>query len=299
MGKYQIFTDSCSELSTEIRKNNNIEYVRMGINVDGEEKHADLDWQEYSQVEFYDWLREGRHIKTSQVSYEEFILKFTPFLEKGIDILYIACSSALTASMNACRLASQELLRKFPGREIVGIDSLTASAIEGMLVLDAVQKQKEGLSLKECAEWVEANKFKYNQFATVDTLTYLKNAGRIKGAKAFMGNLLHKKPIFISDRKGNNFTIKTVTGTKAADEEMINAVVNNIHINESNRVVVAHGDDEPRAKRLKAKLEELIPGINCEIWWIGPIVGTTCGPGVISTFCFGEEVTRFEGDGIK
>ena len=31
------------------------------------------------------------------------------------------------------------------------------------------------------------------------------------------------------------------------------------------------------------------------IFWIGPIVGTTCGPGVIATFCFGKEVTFVEG----
>ena len=32
---------------------------------------------------------------------------------------------------------------------------------------------------------------------------------------------------------------------------------------------------------------------------MGPIIGTTCGPGLLATFARGKEVTRFEGDGIQ
>ena len=57
----------------------------------------------------------------------------------------------------------------------------------------------------------------------METLSYLKAAGRIKASKAIMGNLFHKKPIFISDAVGNNYTLGTVTGTKNADNELIKA----------------------------------------------------------------------------
>ena len=56
MAKFKIFTDSCSDLSTEIRKQYDIEYVHMGIVVDGVEKRADLDWVDYKPEEFYGWL---------------------------------------------------------------------------------------------------------------------------------------------------------------------------------------------------------------------------------------------------
>lgn len=298
MAKFQIFTDSCSELSTELREKNNIKYCAMGLVVDGVEKKADLDWKEYSQKEFYNWMREGRKIKTTQVSYKEFIEDFTPVLEKGMDVLYLACSSALTASLSAMQLAKEELQKQFPDRRIEGIDTLVSSAILGMLVLDAADRQQKGASLDEVMKWVEDNKMRYNQFATVDTLDYLRNAGRIKGAKAFMGNLFHKKPIFISDTKGNNYTIMTVTGEKNADNELIKGIVETINKDECSRVVIAHGDDEERALRLKQRIIDELD-IEPEIWWIGPIVGTTCGPGVIATFCFGKEVTRYEGEPTK
>ena len=297
MANYQIFTDSCSDLSTELRKQNNIEYVHMGLVVNGVEKTADLDWVDYSPEEFYGWLSAGKKIKTTQVSMNEFEKGFRPFLEKGVDVIYLGCSSALTGSLNMFNLVAQELRQEFPDRKIIGIDTLCASFTEGLLVLEAATKQKEGLTIDELALWVENNKFYFNQFATVDTLTYLKEAGRIKGAAAFFGNIIGIKPIFISDRKGNNFVIKKVKGTKASLNELFELVKNARDLTKSDKIYIGQGMAQERAEALKKRFKDEL-NIDATVIWIGPIVGTTCGPGVIATFCFGKEVTRFEGDGI-
>ena len=297
MANYQIFTDSCSDLSTELRKQNNIEYVHMGLVVNGVEKIADLDWVDYSPEEFYGWLSAGKKIKTTQVSMNEFEKGFRPFLEKGVDVIYLGCSSALTGSLNMFNLVAQELRQEFPDRKIIGIDTLCAPFTEGLLVLEAATKQKEGLTIDELALWVENNKFYFNQFATVDTLTYLKEAGRIKGAAAFFGNIIGIKPIFISDRKGNNFVIKKVKGTKASLNELFELVKNARDLTKSDKIYIGQGMAQERAEALKKRFKDEL-NIDATVIWIGPIVGTTCGPGVIATFCFGKEVTRFEGDGV-
>ncbi len=297
MATFKIFSDSCCDLPKEIRLQRDIDFVYMGLVVDGEEKRADINFEDYSPEEFYGWLEQGKKIKTTQVTVDEFVNKFRPALEQGYDVLYIGCSSALTGSMNVLNsLVKEDLLNEFPGRRIIGVDSLTASATLGLLVLAAADRRDEGASLDETIAWVEANKLKFNQFATVETLTYLKNAGRIKGAKAFMGNLLHKKPIFISDRNGNNLTTMTVTGTKNADNELYKGVAEAIDKSYKQKVIISQGMAMERALRLKKRFEDELK-VEVEIWWIGPIIGTTCGPGIIATFCYGKEVTRYEGDG--
>ena len=298
MAKYQIFSDSSSDLSTELRKEYGLEYFYFGLVVDGVEYLADLDWKVYSQEEFYGWLSQGKKIKTTQVSMEEVIDKVRPYFEKGIDIIYIGCSSALTGSMNLFELAKAELLEEFPDRKMIGVDSLLASHGLAMLVLDAARKQKEGLSIDELEKWVIDNRFFYNQFATVDTLTYLKNAGRIKGAKAFFGNIMGVKPIFISDRKGNNLTVGSVRGTKASLNELFEGVKNAFVEGETKEIVIGQGMAMERAESLKKRVEEELK-VPARIEWIGPIIGATCGPGIIATFCRGKEVTRFEGDNVK
>ena len=298
MAKYQIFTDSSCDLSTELRKANNIEYFYFGLVVDGVEYRADLDWVDYSQEEFYGWLSAGKKVKTTQVSMEEVLLKVRPYFEKGIDIIYIGCSSALTGSMNLFELAKQQLMEEFPDRKMIGVDSLAAACTLGMMVLDAAKEQKKGLSIEELQHWVLDNRFFYNQFATVDTLTYLKAAGRIKGAAAFFGNIMGVKPIFISDRKGNNLTVNKVKGTKASLNELFEDVKNAMVPGVTDEIFIGQGMAQDRAELLKKRVEEELH-IKATVQWIGPIVGTTCGPGVIATFCKGKEVTRYEGDNVQ
>ena len=299
MAKFKIFGDSCCDLGTVDRKKNDIEYVHMGLVVDGEEKRADLDWVDYSPEEFYGWLKAGKKVKTTQVSVPEFLDCFRPVLKEGYDVLYIGCSSALSGSVNICStLAVPQLKEEFPDRKVIVVDSLLASAVEGMLLVKASRLRAEGKTIEEVAEWCETHKQNFNQFATVDTLTYLKAAGRIKGAKAFFGNIMGVKPIFISDAKGNNFVIKKAKGTKNSLEEIFQGVKETIIKEKCDEVVVGQGMAQERAEILKKRLIDEL-GVKVHMTWIGPIVGTTCGPGVIATFCYGKEVTRYEGDGIK
>lgn len=298
MAKYQIFSDSSCDLSTETRRAYGLEYFYFGLVVDGVEYRADLDWNDYSQEEFYGWLSAGKKVKTTQVSMEEVISRVRPYFEKGIDVIYIGCSSALTGSMNLFTLAKQQLLEEFPERKMIGVDSLAASCTLGMMVIDAAKQQQRGLSIEELEQWVLDNRFFYNQFATVDTLTYLKAAGRIKGTAAFFGNIIGVKPIFISDRKGNNFTINKVKGTKASLNELFEGVKNAFVPGETEEIYIGQGMAMERAEALKKRIQDELK-VKATIEWIGPIVGTTCGPGVIATFCRGKEVTRYEGDGVK
>lgn len=294
MAKFKIFTDSCSDLGTVVRKKYDIEYVHMGLVVDGEEKRADLDWVDYSPEEFYGWLKAGKKVKTTQVSVPEFVDSFRPFLQEGFDILYIACSSKLSGSVNICQtLAAPQLIEEFPERKIIAIDSLNASVSEGMIAMKASELRKEGKSLEEVVNWVEENKLKFNFFATVDTLNYLKAAGRIKGAKAFFGNIMGVKPIFISDARGNNAVIKKAKGTKNSLEELVNGIRESFVKGETSELFIGQGMAMDRAEIIKKKLKEEF-NIEPQIFWIGPIVGTTCGPGIIATYCFGKEVTYFE-----
>ena len=298
MAKYQIFTDSSSELSTELRKQYGIEYFYFGLVVDGVEYRADLDWKDYSPEEFYGWLKQGKKVKTTQVSMEEVISKVRPLFEKGIDVIYLACSCKLTGSLNLFELAKQQLLEEFPERKMIGVETLTSAFALGLLTIDATKKQKEGLSIEELEKWVLERRNFYNFFATVDTLSYLRASGRIKGTAAFFGNIIGVKPIFISAADGNNLTIEKVKGTKASLNAIFEGIKSVVVPGDTDEIFIGQGMCMDRAELLKKRVEEELK-LKCSIIWIGPIVGTSCGPGIIATFARGKQVTRYEGDGIK
>ena len=297
MAKFRIFTDSCSDLSTSSRQQYDIDYFRMNVVLDGEEKPADLDWKEFTYEEFYGWMYAGRKLKTTQVPAPEFEEKMTKVLEKGEDVLYVSCSNKLSGSINTFQLVKEELQEKFPDRKIIGVDSLAATGSEGQLAIFASELRAQGKTIEETAAILEEKRTCFTYFATVDDLKYLKNAGRIKGSKAFFGNIIGVKPIIMSDAQGNNLAIKNARGTKASLEEIFEHVKEGM--NEETKVVyVGSGKAEASAAKLKERFEKEL-GLEVVEYAIGPIIGTSCGPGVVSACFRGKEVTRFEGDGIK
>ena len=144
MRKILIATDSCSDLKKEIRERYNIEYLRMNTVKDGVETIASLDWEYYSPKDLYDTIRGGKRVTTTQVPAKEFEARFKEWLEQGYDIVYIACSSKLSGSVNTGEMAAKELLRDYPGATVRCVDSLNASGGEGQVAVRAALLRDKG-----------------------------------------------------------------------------------------------------------------------------------------------------------
>lgn len=290
MRKVQIITDSCSDLTTENRAAYNVDYVKMNIVVRGEEKEANLDWALYSPKEMYDIMRGGERITTTQVPATEYINVFTKYLEEGCDIVYISCAGVLSGSINTSLVVAKQLLEKYPDAKIHCIDSLNSCMGEGILVLHAAKLRDEGKTADEIAEIISDMRLTSNQFAAVETLDYLKRAGRVKAASAFFGNLFGVKPIIISDVNGQNFAIKKVKGRQASMDELVNLMKEAIVDADKQTVYVGHADSKADADYLEAKVKEVINPKATEQFYIGPIIGASVGPGTVVLYAFGNKV---------
>ena len=290
MAEYKIFTDSSSDLNTEMRKQFDIPYLRMGIKVNEKEYHADLDFKEYSHEELYMWpTRDDLRITTSLIGADEIKDQFTPYLTKGIDIIYIGCTSVLSGSVNFVRVIVEELLEEFPERRIAVIDSNRAGMALGLLTIDAVKKQKVGANFDEIVSFVENEKLKYNLVGTVGALKYLKKFGRVSGAAAFFADLLDIKPIIISDTLGHNYVKEKVRGNKKALARLFD-VVKDITEDIPNPVIyLGQGAAQETSDYFKKRFTEELNAKVVE-YWVGPIIGVACGPGTIHIVCFGKPV---------
>lgn len=285
MKDYVILTDSCSDLSKDIRESLGIDYVQMNIVYDGKELPASLDWDLYTPQELYNLMRNGTRITTNQVPVQTFTTVFTKYLEEGKDIVYIGCSSALSGSVNTGKVVADELAEKYPDNKVNVIDSLNSCLGEGLMVIDAANMKKEGKTAAEVVAYIEANKLKYQQFCAVDDLTYLKRAGRVKASAAFFGNLFGVKPILISNRQGENFAIKKIKGRKNSLDEIINMAKSSIVAPETQTVAVVHADCEKDAEYLKNRIESELGVKEVYVNYIGPIIGASAGPGTIAIYC--------------
>ena len=59
------------------------------------------------------------------------------------------------------------------------------------------------------------------------------------------------------------------------------------------KIVVCHADDEEAGKELQRIIESRFPDKQLDIYLgkIGPIIGSSAGPGTIAVYFFGKEVT--------
>ena len=287
---FQIFTDSSTDLSKELRQKHNIKYFQMGIVIKGEPKPADMDWEAYSPEELYGWIKNlSNHCKTSLVTYGEYLEKTEAELKEGRDVLYIACTTALSGSLNTFRLVKEELQEKYPNRKIIGLDGKRANMALGLIVLHAAELQDQGKDIDEVVKWIEDNQQYFHEVGSLETLTYLKAAGRVSGAAAFFGNLISLKPIIMFDVHGHNYVFKKVRGSKAALEASFEYIKENI--NERTKVCyVGQAMAKDAQAYFKKRIEEELH-IPVKEFWIGPIVGISCGPGMYGVFFEGKEVT--------
>lgn len=290
MRRVQILTDSCSDLTRDLRDQYDIDYVKMNVVIKGEEKPAYLDWEDITAHDFYDIMRGGERITTTQVPMTEFINAFTKYMEEGADVVYISCSGALSASINTGTVVARDIMEKYPDGKIYCVDAKNSCFGEGIIVMRAATMAKEGKSAEEIAETVEGFKLTSNQFGAVENLEYLRRAGRVKATSAFFGNIFGVKPIVVSDANGQNVAMKKVKGRMASLKEIVTLLKETIENEEPQTIYIAHADCLDVAEDLKKMVEEEIAPPDIYIGYIGPIVGASVGPGTVALYAFGKEV---------
>ena len=291
MNAVKILTDSCADIGREIRDAHGIDYVHMYTEFDGTETPASLDWEYYTPHEFYNTMRNGGRILTSQVPVEEFRRVFKKYLEQGYDIVYIGCSLKQSGSVNTGAVVARELMREYPGTEIYCIDSLNASMGEGLLALRAAAYRDNGLTASQISERITSERNLVNEYCTVHSLDALKRSGRVKASSAFLGNLLGVKPIIIADAEGYQTPIKKVRGRQTSMQEIITLLKESITRPENQTIFIAHGDCILEAKQLEELVRRRISCRDVYCDFIGPIIGASVGPDALGVFAFGQEVT--------
>ena len=268
---YVLITDSACDILPEKLAEWKVEMIPLAYLFTDTGKEQ-LDHEEPIR-EFYKSMRDGRVAKTSSVNESRFVDAFTPILEAGKDLIYLAFSSGLSVTCENGKKVAATLQEKYPDRKIVVIDSLAASAGQGLFVYLAVQNRDSGMSLEDNARALEAYVLHVCHWFTVDDLVYLKRGGRISRTTALLGTALNVKT--------------QVRGRKKSIRKMAERLGETI-LPES-PIFISHGDCAEDAEMLKEILEKEYGKEVTLITWIGSVIGAHSGPGTLALFFLGTE----------
>ncbi len=287
MSAYVIFTDSASDINPELLNKWGVPFINLTFRFEGDEK--EYSNSEMQSKEFYDKMREGKIAKTAAINPDTFAEAFEEILSQGKDILYLGFSSGLSTTYNSGKIAADELLEKYPDRKIITVDTLAASAGEGMLVYLATQKKNSGASIEETAQYIEDIKLKLCHWFTVDDLVYLKRGGRVSPTVAFVGNLLGIKPVLHVDNEGHLINMFKVRGRKAAISALADKLGELAEDKENGVVYISHGDCMGDVELLKDILKDKYGAKVDVVADVGPVIGAHSGPGTLALFFVGKE----------
>ncbi len=287
MANYVIYTDSACDIKPEILASWGVPYRCLTFRfTDSEKEYSNEDM---GTKEFYDRMRAGGIAKTAAVNSELFSEEFEKILADGNDLLYLGFSSGLSTTYNSARLAALSLKEKYPERKIITIDTLAASAGQGLIVYLACKEKEKGASIDEVAAFVESLIPRMGIWFTVDDLVYLKRGGRVSPTAAFVGNLLGIKPVLYMDDAGHLIPVSKVRGRRAAINAMADKYTEMAAVKESGSVFISHGDCIADAELLASILKER-HGIEVEIITdVGPVIGAHSGPGTLALFFVGTK----------
>lgn len=294
MKEYRIITDSAFDMTAEFAEMNDIAVVPLKYLIDGKENPFVLDFDSVKAKDFYDKMRNGLNVTTTQANPDECEVAFRKELDAGNDILCITFSSALSGTCNSFRLAKEALSQDFPDSKIMIIDSLCASSGQGLLVYYAAQFKNQGLTLEETYEEVLKLRPRLQHWFTVEDIDLLKRGGRISGAQAFMAKTLLIKPVLRVSIDGKLMSVNKKIGRRAALNQIVDNFFELVDKELVQTIIVSHADSFEDAKYVAEKIKSKALSNNVQIGnvfynLIGPVIGAHSGPGTIALFFVGKD----------
>ena len=284
---YTVFTDGCSNLPNHLVTELDIRLLPCSYVFDGEPGVYMGDLDSFDFHSYYDKLRAGSAMKTSLLNTQLFIEYFTPELKKGFDVIYVGMSSGISGTIQAAKIAAEELMEQFPNRIVRVIDSLGAGFGAGLLACHAADLRNEGKNAAEAADILDEQVPKTLQFFTVDDLNFLKRTGRVSGVTAAIGTVLDIKPLLWGDPTGHIVAYKKCRGRKNSIKAIAQQYKNRVLNAENCRVAISHGDCLEEAQQLADMVCEIAKPKTLIIAPHEPFTGAHVGPGMLALFFYG------------
>ena len=281
---YILTTDNSCDFDDNYYSEHNLPCVYLTYTID-DKTYGNSD-ESLSPKEFYDKIRDGAMPQTQQANPETIKSFIEPFLKDGKDVLHVAFSSGLSGTYQSACIAAEELREEYPDRKIIIIDSLCASAGQGLLLHEAVLRRDAGMSMDELARWIEVNKLNLVHDVVAHDLFHLQRGGRVSKTAAIVGTALGIKPAIYLNNEGKLVPYSKIRGKKIALNLMADRLAKNIALDVSENIFICHSDVPNEASELEAMVEERIGKKVAKTVYIGPVIGSHTGVGTVALFYF-------------
>ena len=283
MAKIAIVTDSNSGITQAEGKKIGIYVLPMPFMIDEVTYYEDID---LTQEQFYEKLKSGANIATSQPSPDSVTSLWDKLLQEYDEIVHIPMSSGLSGSCQSAMAFAAD----YDGRVQV-VNNQRISVTQRQSALDALQLAAADKDAAQIKEFLENDKFNSSIYIMLDTLYYLKKGGRITPAAAAIGTMLRLKPVLTIQGERLDAFAKARTASQGKTM-MINAIKKDINerfggMTEDRHIwlQIAYTHDRAAAEQFRTEVEAEFPGYDIHIDPLSLSVACHIGPGALALAC--------------
>lgn len=289
---YKLLTDSSANLPLKMLENNQVSCISLPFCINGKKEMFCPDIKKFNAKRYYERLRYGLKITTSQIGPEAYIEAFENIVKEGQDLLYLSMSSGVSGTYNNAVFAANELKEKYPERKILVLDTKASSLGEGLIVLHAIENRDKGLSIEdnynELTEYVDSM---YAVF-TIDNPEALEKSGRVKEKSCIIDNVLGIKNIFKGNSEGKIEPIRKVRSSRKAIEYMAEKYNSLVKDAKNQIVCINHANNEAGAKLLSSLINKVNPPKKILEVPYEPVTGAHVGSGALALYFIGDKQVR-------
>lgn len=274
--KIAVVTDSGTGLNKKEAEELGLFYLPLQI-LDGEEAYLDGVDVTYDQI--FQYIKEGRMMKTSMPPIGMIYELFNKLIEDGYDhVITVMLTSGLSSTMHTVHKCAEEL--KLP---ITSVECFTTCHIQKYLACAAQRLVEEGVELDEILFKLDDCIKHSNTLIIPDDLDHLKQGGRLTPLAAALGGMLKIKPILQLNQsaQGKIDTFAKVRTMSKALKQSVDTFSTE-GIDENYELIVLHTDAPETAEELKSLYFGAFPNNkDTHFGLIGPVISVHTGIGCV------------------
>ncbi len=293
--QFDVLTDTSGNLPSERAAAAGLRIIPFTYTIDGQD-YTCTDTAAFDGDSFYEQIRQGLSVTTTQISPQLYADFFRPSLEAGHDIIFVCMSSGISGSCNSARIAADMLRESFPDRKLEIIDTRGASLGEGLIALEAARLRDEGMDTKRAAAKLQDLTERMFNVFTVDDLMHLRRGGRLSNLSAIVGTVLQIKPLLKGNQEGKIVAFAKVRGRKKSIQALAN-LYDALSVDPAMQTVgIAQAGCREDAEYLERLLRQTRPPREVLTVEYEPVTGAHVGPGALALFFVASAGVRAYGD---
>lgn len=247
---YKIIGDSCTDLPQELKADTHFYLVPLTINIDD---YIIVDDETFDQKDFLKRIADSPNCPKSACPTPEAYMDLYGGEE---DIYVVTLSSELSGSYNSALLAKNLYLEEHAHKNILVIDSRSASVGQTLIAIKVKELVEQGKSFtqitKEVAEYRDEMQTKF----VLESLETLRKNGRLSNLKALLCNTLNIKPVMKATPQGTIDKLDQARGIHKALQKMVDSIEKDVIHPEEKILAISHCNNYERAVYTKEKILE-------------------------------------------